>query len=266
MRVYSVMGMVLVAAACQGAASTAPNPSVTDEEREGSGAPQAGGSTSDFGGDTVPCPCGALQDRVYLVRPLAMRVSVEAQTGDDRFALRLRNVLVGTSSLAPGDVFEATWDGRFPCYAGCSGVSVGDDAFAFYWAEERTCPQLERCLAECDAENAANDEQEWEHRSECSDTYVMRGFETGRDCDPECEAQTADACPDPPEADHQRGYVRLAPWTDPLVFARSDRGELSVPLAEIDELWPTERDATPAEIAACTERFGDWSDLLEYAP
>jgi hypothetical protein len=263
MRSCAVSWIVLLTAGCQAAASMGPG-AVDDDDAERSGAPQAGGSTSDFGGDTIPCPCATFQ--FHREPPVAVRVTVEAQTGDDRFSLRLRDVLVGSLSLAPDEIFEATWDGTFPCYTGCSGVSVGDDAFAFYWVDAQACPERERCIADCDAENAANDEQVWESQSECSDTHVLRVFETGRDCEYECGAETAEVCPDRPEPDHRRGSVRLAPWTDPLVFARSDRGELSVPLAELDELWPTEGDATPAEIAACTARFGDWSDLLEHAP
>jgi len=264
MRACSVLWIALIAAACQGAGSMGSSTDDTGAETGGAGGPHAGGSTSDFGGSTVPCPCAAFQ--FHREPPVAIRVTVEAQTGNDRYSLRLRDVLVGSSSLAADETFEATWDGTFPCYAGCSDVSVGDDAFAFYWVDAQACPERERCVADCDAENAANNEQAWEQRSECSATYVSRGFETGRDCEYECDAETADACPDRPAPDHLRGSVRLARWTDPLVFARSDLGEVSVPLDELDELWPTEGDATPAEIEACTERFGDWSDLLEHAP
>jgi hypothetical protein len=59
------------------------------------------------------------------------------------------------------------------------------------------------------------------------------------------------------------GDVRLTPWTDPIVFARSSLGELSVPRDEFSALWLSPGEDVAAQIAACTARFGDWADLLE---
>ncbi|MGD8861099.1 MAG: hypothetical protein PVI30_13920 [Myxococcales bacterium] len=47
--------------------------------------------------------------------------------------------------------------------------------------------------------------------------------------------------------------ARLSPWQDPLLFARTDEDELTVPQDELASLW--------GETAACVERFGNWDAL-----
>jgi hypothetical protein len=241
--------LLLALGACVGG-----NSGAEGETEEPSGEPNMPG------GSTVPCPCGALRHYRPDIPFAALRVTVVAELGDDRLSLRLEEVLAGSLPLASGEMLEATWDGKLPCFAGCADVVVGDEALAFYSVEDAACEERARCVAECDAENAANQEQVWELRSECSDTFVARSYETGRDCKPECMREVD--CPERPPERYRKGSVRLAPWSDPLVFARGDGGEVSVAVDDLDELWP-ESGSAREEIGACVERFGDWSQLVD---
>lgn len=143
MRSGSVLLMALIAAACQDASSTLPDPLDMDGEPERPGAPQAGGSTSDFGGDTVPCPCTASGHFV--------RVVVLARE-EDSVTLRVEELLGSAPDLplVPGDAIEARFVGRLPCYRGTTEVAPGDEALAVLrpqqmvtrerWAEVRLTP------------------------------------------------------------------------------------------------------------------------------
>jgi hypothetical protein len=87
-----------------------------------------------------------------------------------------------------------------------------------------------------------------------------------RDCRERCEQETADACEPRPEQDYKRGSVGLSPWAERILFARTERGELSLARDELEELWRDEGSDPAANLRACTERVGDWSRLLENPP
>jgi hypothetical protein len=58
------------------------------------------------------------------------------------------------------------------------------------------------------------------------------------------------------------GSVRLAPWTDSLLFAQTPRGDISVPASELESLWSDDTEL-------CIERHGDvwrWLNPSASAP
>ncbi|HEX6240472.1 MAG TPA: hypothetical protein VFZ61_06245 [Polyangiales bacterium] len=220
------------------------------------------------GGTTDPCPCA-------LVERNALRVTVLQQV-DDLVRLRVEEILSGELPLVAGDELEATrYDDSLACYAGCFEVKPGDEAFAFYRPHREplppTCEARSECLAACQRENiemygvgyrsACQCRAEaGPHASEhvtCGGTSYLGPDEQGRDCRVECAQATADSCPPAPEEDDKRGTVRLSPWSDPIVFARGPRGEVSVRIAELSQL-----SASAEEYSACRERFGDWVDVV----
>ena len=255
----------LLAAACSsgGGGGSGPGPLA----KEGPTVGQSGSEgVPPGGGDTVPCPCGLAE---------GLRVTVLARDGD-RFSLRVEEVLGGSSPVGPGDVIDASqYDDTFACYRGCFSPAVGDQALALYAPGEPAlpaCAARDACVAACDAENLANEAEVYRSRCACrtdpalanrssaweSPTCGVPVVDGGRNCRKECEQETAETCPRRPVQDFKRGVVALSPWADPIVFARTSRGELSVPLAELGELFELSRD-----LPACTERFGDWSQYIE---
>jgi hypothetical protein len=254
--------------ACAGVGCSAEGPKVGQSGSEG--VPDPGGG----GGSTVQCPCGVPLG----LAPNALRVSVLAQEGDS-LSLRIEEILNGTLPLVPGDVIEASrYDDTFACSLGCAPLDVGDQAFAFYYVSGEPalppCVARAACVAACDAENAANEAEPWRSSCACrqppaptqssvseSPTCGVDVFDSGRDCKEECEQETAESCPPRPDQDYKRGTVGLSPWADPIVFARTELGEVSVPIAELPQLWND--DGT--NFMTCHARFGDWSDVLTEA-
>jgi hypothetical protein len=259
----ALIGACMIAA-CSSEGGRSPSSVVRDGPKVGQSGSE--GVPSGGGDSTVPCPCGARD---------ALRVTVLGQRGDT-LSLRVEEVLHGSPSVAPGDVLEANrYDDTFACYRGCAPLDVGEQALAFYAAGQPSvppCAARDACVAACDAENNANEAEV--HRSECacreapenanhgsawtSPTCGVPVVDGGRNCPRECEEDTAEVCPPRPEQDFKRGSVALSPWTDPVVFARSDKGELSIPRDQLGELFEFTGD-----LKACVERFGDWSSYLE---
>jgi hypothetical protein len=235
------------------------------------GVPTVGQSGSEGvpsgGGVTVPCPCG-------LGRSEALRVTVLAKKGD-RVSLRVEEVLHGTAPVTLGDVIDASWyDDKLPCYLGCYSVEVGEQALAFYTPGEPAlpaCAARDACVAACEAENLANEGEVSHPQCVCREAPAMTTWgstwesppcgvyvvDGGGTCRKECEQETAESCPPRPEQDNKRGLVLLSPWADPIVFARGERGELSIPRDQLGELFTFSGD-----LDTCRERFGDWSDYL----
>jgi hypothetical protein len=187
--------------------------------------------------------------------------------------LRVEEILHGALPLAPGEVFEGTrYDDTFVCFLGCSDVDVGEQALALYAgplvAPEPRCPEREACLAKCEVENP---DEGLPRFIECACRPVAVDNAPGSatcgtpfdnvDCVGQCDYETRGRCAPRPEGDPKQAHVSLSPWRDPIVFARGERGELNVPLAQLEELFQLS-DSDPA---ACIERFGQWSDYLQGA-
>lgn len=232
-------------------------------------APKAGQSGSEnlpddgTGGNTVPCPC---------LQRDALRVTVLAQQHGN-LTLRVEEVLHGELPLVPGDVIEADrHDDTFACYRGCAPIADGEQALAFYRPTEPAlppCDARDACVRACEKENATSAEDPWRASCQCraeppaglmtatgSPTCGVPVYDGGRDCDETCAESTLAECVARPEQDYKRGHVGLSPWTDPIVFARTARGEVSLPRGELDKLWQED----------CQQSVGDWSRLLRDAP
>lgn len=227
------------------------------------------GVPSSGGGATAPCPCGQRD---------AFRVTLLERRGDT-VSLRIEEVLHGSLPLVPGVVIEGRrYDDTLACHLGCADIDVGEQAFAFYTPQEPALPACgarQACIEDCLAGS------EEVHRSECScrqpaiqsGTSVSRTPTCGfpvigdwRSCEVNCERETAEICPPRPEQDYKTGTVGLSAWADPIVFARGDLGELSVPLAELAELLEYAGDGPgPPPYQVCIERFGQWSQYASYA-
>jgi hypothetical protein len=233
-------------------------------------APKAGQSGSENipgggsgGGRATPCPCGPYD---------ALRVTVLSQDHGN-LTLRVEEVLHSELPLVAGDVIEADrGDDIFACSLGCAPIADGKQAFALY----TPCDALEACIQTCERENALGSEEPGRGSCECraqppADWSTTTGFRTcgipyfddfRHFCKPECEESTRDACPRL-EQDYKRGRVRLSPWGEKIVFARSARGELNLPRSQLDKLWRDEGANELENLLRCQERVGDWSQLLE---
>ncbi len=238
-------------------------------------APKAGQSGSEYlpgdspGGSTVPCPCGPND---------ALRVTLLSQ-GHGNLTLRVEEVLHSKLPLVPGDIIEGQrYDDTFACYRGCAEIAVGEQAFAFYRPSAPglpACEERDACIADCQAER--RNEGSTTLRCACR-AEPLSGFATTTGspscglppvdpgCAAECESKTADLCAPRPEQDFKRGTVNLSPWGETIVFARNARGELSLPRAELGELWRDEGEDHTQNLLRCRERVGDWSKLLENPP
>ena len=227
------------------------------------GVPSAGGSTES-------CPCGALNGR------MALRVTVMG-VQDDVVTLRLEEVLKGALPLPRGELLRATrYDETLACHLGCENLVVGEQAFAFYRVIAPLLPECRarsECVEACEERDRAKYEEGFLscqcreggsalafERHTCGGRALRDGDDQETDCRRGCEEQTADECPPRPAQDHRFGNVSLSRWADPIVFARSAKGEISVSLTQLGELLASE------DTPACMERFGQWSDLLDHAP
>ena len=194
-----------------------------------------------------------------------LRVKWLSQT-DQLLRLEVLEVLRSGSSLAAGDVIEATWSGAAPCYYGrCPDLRVGDEAFAFYVPSRPPLPACDArasCIAQCEAERDESKLRWWVPECPCGGYCGEPVLEEGRDCDEECEDMTADACPERPAQDDKRGRITLAPWTDPIVFVEHGEDQIAVPIDQLEGLWIT-HDGDAGELKRCRERFGDWTQLFD---
>jgi hypothetical protein len=203
----------------------------------------------------------------------ALRVTVMAKYGA-KVSLRIEETLHGSSAFAPGEVIEGTrYDDTLACFAGCTEIVVGQQAFAFFMAPLQPpaplCPEREACLAKCEAENPDEPGLPTSFACACRPVPVDNapgsptcGTPFGNaDCQGQCSHETRGRCPPPPEPDPKRLHVALSPWSDPIVFVRGKRGELSVPLAQLEELFQL----SDADQVECVDRFGQWSDYVESA-
>jgi hypothetical protein len=193
--------------------------------------------------------------------------------------LRVEQVLHGELPLVPGDVIEAErYDDTFACSRGCAAIAIGEQAFAFYRASAPrlpACEERDACIADCQA--ARRNEGSTTLHCACR-AEPPSGFATATgsptcglppvdpSCTQECESESGDHCPPRPEQDFKRGSVGLSPWGETIVFARTDLGELSLPSAQLAELWRDEGDDRRQNLLRCIERVGDWSTLLENPP
>jgi hypothetical protein len=191
--------------------------------------------------------------------------------------LRVEEVLHGELPLLPGDVIEGQrFDDRFACYQGCAAIAIGEQAFAFYWPSAPALPACEErdtCIAACQA--ARRDEGSETFRCSCradppsdfATTTTSCGLPpVDPGCSQECEREGGDRCAPRPEQDFKRGSISLSPWGDKIVFARNARGEISLPRAELSQLWIDEGPDETQNLLRCMERVDDWSSLLENAP
>jgi hypothetical protein len=257
--------------------------------------PQAGQSGSENlpddgpsgGGVTVPCPCW---------NEPALRVTVLSQD-QGNLRLQVEEVLHGELPLLLGDVIEASRsDDRLACFEGCAAVDTGEQAFAFFSPSEPAlpaCPEREACVAACEAqqsesERAAERDGDGDGDDDTLASSCLCRADPPRSsmsistrssricglpllpdwssCWEQCTQDTLDRCPPRPEQDFKRGTVRLSPWGDKIVFARNARGEISLPAAELGQLWSDQGSDERENARRCRERVGDWSTLLENAP
>jgi hypothetical protein len=248
---------VALIGACFGVACSSEGPTVGQSGSEGM--PSGGGDLA------VPCPCGPRD---------ALRVTVLAQQGDT-VSLRVEEILRGQLPLVPGDVIEGIrYDDELACHLGCADVAVGEQAFAFYVREivppRPPCAERAACIAACETEEPGDGDGAYQDNCACRpaagvslsswDAPTCGVRLDARDCAARCQLETDATCPTRPSPGPKYASVSISRWADPIVFARGERGELSVPLGELGELLSS--GVTPAEVKACTERFGQWSDYV----
>jgi hypothetical protein len=225
------------------------------------------------GASTVPCPCGN-ED--------ALRVTLLAQDHGN-LRLRVEAVLHGDLPLSPGDEIEADRDDdSLSCFRGCASLELGEQAFAFYRASAPllpVCEAREACIAGCLVERATPEADSSPGQCACRDRApadqptvsgspicgmpIVSGL---GECQDECSQETAEECLPRPEQDYRRGSIRLSPWQERIVFARTERGELSLARDQLALLWSDETGDRTADLLACTKRVGDWSKLLVNPP
>jgi hypothetical protein len=194
-------------------------------------------------------------------------------------SLRVEEVLHGDLPLEPGDVIEADrYDDKLACFVGCAAIEIGDQAFAFYGPTLPTlppCAEREACVAACKGQQASAVAESGRSPCMCrmdppDDFATITGSPTCGvavrddvpDCDDECALATQDVCPPRPHQDYKRGHVGLSPWTDPIVFARNERGELSLAREELDQLWTGQDGRASDDGSSCYDRIGDWTQLV----
>jgi hypothetical protein len=232
------------------------------------------------GADPVACPCAGFGSRPLLRVTLLERSTEPHVTGDfryctpnfspptnpyefepgiplicERLKLRVEEVLHGETPLQPGDEIVADSDGYLPCFRGVSAVATEAQAFAVaQWKPPPlpACAERDACYDQC-------------ARDIYGPTPPSCPPDAGTKPDscwlPECAGACGgfdDVCPPPrePSAEElrERWSVKLAPWDESIVFARTEAASLRVPVCQLPLIW--------SEGGQCFQRFGNWSELL----
>ncbi len=218
-----LVGTCLLAGSCLETRDDAPAPKDAEGSEVALEQGQSGSENVPDGYNPVsaswrPCPCG-LQANAWLQATVL-------EIGSQRVELSLDEVLFGQADLQVGDSFSGEYlDTLFCGGTVCQNLAKGESVLASYRLKQPPkppCAAYDNCLETCRAELSANAPSS----EPVADT-----------CPAPCEADTRDRCPETPSPDPSDATLGIIRWEDPLVLARTDLAEMTLPLERVNLLW-----------------------------